>query len=143
MIQPGCIFVYGTLKCGQVREKCWPRKPQSVEPATVRGILYDLKKYPALVEGSDLVVGELWRFAAEDVPVTLTTLDEVEGYAGLADDEYRRVKMVCQTANGEIRAWTYLYARADQLTEERRVRPDAGGVCRWPPDNTVERGTEY
>jgi gamma-glutamylcyclotransferase (GGCT)/AIG2-like uncharacterized protein YtfP len=129
--QPNSIFVYGTLKRGQVREKWWPRKPLTVEPATVRGALYDLEKYPALVEGSDLVAGELWHFAAEDMLATLATLDEIEGCAGLADDEYRRVEIVCQTANGAVPAWTYMYAQAG-FRPSQRVQTDAIGLCRWP-----------
>src|SRR5262245_58510105 len=104
------VFVYGTLKRGEVREKCWPRQPLSLEPATVRGCLYDLGPYPALVEGDDTVAGELWEFSQLDIPPTLAALDEVEGYRGLEDDEYRRVITLCQTSAGPVTAWTYLYS---------------------------------
>jgi gamma-glutamylcyclotransferase (GGCT)/AIG2-like uncharacterized protein YtfP len=59
MDQLSGVFVYGTLQRGGVRERCWPRKPIYVEVARVRGALYDLGPYPALVEGSDFVAGEL------------------------------------------------------------------------------------
>lgn len=143
MTQPNSIFVYGTLKRGHVREMCWPNKPQSVEPATVRGALYDLKKYPALVEGNDLVAGELWGFAAADMPVTLATLDEVEGCSGRADDEYRRGVIECQVANGMVSAWTYMYARAGGLWSSRRVHSDATGVCSWPRMAAKRERPEY
>jgi gamma-glutamylcyclotransferase (GGCT)/AIG2-like uncharacterized protein YtfP len=45
------VFVYGTLKRGEVRAACWPREPVKVEEATVRGALFDLGDYPALVPG--------------------------------------------------------------------------------------------
>ena len=54
-ITPILVFVYGTLKRGEARARLWPRKPQAVEPATVRGTLYDLGDYPALVPGDDTV----------------------------------------------------------------------------------------
>jgi gamma-glutamylcyclotransferase (GGCT)/AIG2-like uncharacterized protein YtfP len=125
------IFVYGTLKRGGVREKCWPRKPLVVEVATVRGTLYDLGPYPALVEGNDLLEGELWHFAADGLPPTLAVLDQVEGYSGKTDDWYRRIIIDCQTAAGIAQAWTYLYARAHELRHAQRMTPNASGVCQW------------
>jgi gamma-glutamylcyclotransferase (GGCT)/AIG2-like uncharacterized protein YtfP len=70
-----CVFVYGTLKRGQVRERSWPRQPLAVEPAWTLGRLFDLGPYPGLLAGTDRVLGELWRFAAEDLPETLRVLD--------------------------------------------------------------------
>src|SRR5262245_14183266 len=132
MDQPGGVFVYGTLKRGQVREGCWPRRPLSVEMARVRGLLYDLGPYPGLTEGGDVVAGELWRFAAEDMEATLAALDEVEGYSGDGDDWYRRVVIECHTASGVVLAWTYLYARTNELQVSRRIGSDSSGVCHWP-----------
>jgi gamma-glutamylcyclotransferase (GGCT)/AIG2-like uncharacterized protein YtfP len=129
---PTAIFVYGTLKRGGVREICWPRKPLAIEAATVHGALYDLGPYPALVEGHDVIAGELWHFAAEDLPSTLAVLDEVEGYSGNADDWYRRVIIECQATKGAVQAWTYLYARTSELRDSQRIKPDASGVCHWP-----------
>lgn len=131
MGEPLAVFVYGTLKRGDVREKCWPRTPVKVEGATVRGELYDLGPYPGLIEGDDVVAGELWSIAAEDVAATLAALDEVEGFRGAVDDLYRRVVVECRTAAGVIPAWTYLYARASELRAEQRILPDREGVCGW------------
>src|SRR5438093_3247250 len=44
------VFVYGTLKRGEERARCWPRSPERVVPATTQGRLYDLGTYPALVQ---------------------------------------------------------------------------------------------
>jgi len=132
MDQPGGVFVYGTLKRGQVRERCWPRRPLAVDPATVLGALYDLGPYPALVAGSDRVGGEVWRFGAEDMEATLAALDEVEGYNGDGNDWYRRVVIECHTASGVVQAWTYLYARMYELQVSRRIGGDSSGVCHWP-----------
>jgi len=130
--EPTAIFVYGTLKRGQERERCWPRRPVAIEPATVRGALFDLGPYPALVEGDDTVGGELWQFAPVDMPPTLAALDQVEGSAGKPNDLYRRVIVHCQKAEGTASAWTYLLARTSLLRSARRMAPDASGVCVWP-----------
>jgi gamma-glutamylcyclotransferase (GGCT)/AIG2-like uncharacterized protein YtfP len=130
------VFVYGTLKRGQVRERCWPRKPLDVAPATVGGRLYDLGPYPALASGSDRVTGELWRFAAEDIVATLAALDEIEDYRGGPEDLYRRAIIECESATGRARAWTYLYAKASELREEQRIALDANDVCGWPAVKT-------
>jgi gamma-glutamylcyclotransferase (GGCT)/AIG2-like uncharacterized protein YtfP len=88
-VGPLAIFVYGTLQRGQVRERCWPRPALRVEPATVRGWLFDLGPYPALVvpaagEVADTIAGELWHVAADDLEVTLAALDRIEGFQGNA-----------------------------------------------------------
>lgn len=125
------MFVYGTLKRGEAREQCWPRRPSKVEAATVCGALYDLGPYPALVAGDETITGELWHFHPGDMDVTLAALDRVEGFRGSDDDLYERVVIECQTVTGGVQAWTYLYARARDLTDAQRVLRDAAGLCRW------------
>jgi len=128
---PVAVFVYGTLKRGEVREWCWPASPIAVEPATVRGALYDLGPYPALIVGMDTVAGELWQFVPGDMPATLIALDRVEGFAGQDDDLYRRVIVDCKTAAGSTRAWTYELAKAELLITARRIFPNDRDVCIW------------
>ena len=134
------VFVYGTLKRGEAREKCWPRRPLSVEPATVRGRLYDLGPYPALIEGAETVAGELWNFAAEDLSPTLAALDEIEGYRGREEDQYRRVVIQCRLPGGEVAAWTYLFSRLQDIARATKIPPDENGVRRWSkPDVPLHR----
>src|SRR5262245_12022005 len=131
MDKPSAVFVYGTLMRGEVREGCWPRKPDGVETASVRGALFDLGPYPGLVEGEDVVLGEVWTFGEEDLAATLEVLDEIEGVRGRADDEYRRVVMECETKRGNVSAWAYVYERLEALNGARRVKPDEHGCCSW------------
>jgi gamma-glutamylcyclotransferase (GGCT)/AIG2-like uncharacterized protein YtfP len=130
---PSAVFVYGTLKRGEAREMCWPRRPQAVDRATVHGTLYDLGPYPALAAGSDRVGGELWRFSVDDMAATLAALDEVEGYSGSEGDLYRRGVIECETAEGTSRAWTYYFTNLDELRQARRIWKDANGLCQWTP----------
>jgi gamma-glutamylcyclotransferase (GGCT)/AIG2-like uncharacterized protein YtfP len=109
----------------------WPRSPVAVEVAEVRGRLFDLGPYPALVAGEGRVAGELWRFTEEDLAVTLAALDRIEGFCGQADDWYHRQVIQCRVADESVPAWTYSYARPQELAAACRVPPDADGLCRW------------
>ena len=132
MAEPACIFVYGTLKRGEVRERCWPHKPVSVEWATLSGELRDLGAYPALVPGDDIVLGELWRIEPRDMAATLATLDEIEGFGQGEDDLYVRQVVRCLTLAAETRiAYTYFYANPAAIASRPVVLPDRDGYCQW------------
>jgi gamma-glutamylcyclotransferase (GGCT)/AIG2-like uncharacterized protein YtfP len=127
------LFVYGTLQRGQCREQFWPHRPIRIESATLRGQLRDLGPYPALIDGDDVIGGELWHIAPEHISRTLTVLDEVEdvavGEAGL----YARRIVKCHADGGQIvRAYAYYYSRPAEIAHHPRVSPGADGVCRWP-----------
>lgn len=134
--QPTAVFAYGTLKRGQERESCWPRRPVRVDAATVRARLFDLGPYPALLpaDGADAddVSGELWTFAAEDFPATLRALDEVECY-GIDDvDLYERRVIDCRLPTGDlVAAYVYFLADVDEALRSPRVRPGADGTVEW------------
>lgn len=162
---PLAIFVYGTLKREQLRGRLWPRPPLSIEPAIATGTLYDLGPYPGLVDGDQLVLGEVWTFRREDLQETLLVLDRIEGFDPKSDSgEYvRRVIQVeilpaAEAPKGAgnalnetelpqkstISAWTYLYNEPLRLSLARRIEVwmEAGGcwVCQWPdPISRVPR----
>jgi gamma-glutamylcyclotransferase (GGCT)/AIG2-like uncharacterized protein YtfP len=125
------VFVYGTLKRGECREKCWPIPPREVVPATVLGLLYDLAPYPGLVAGRHRVAGEAWHFAEADMPVTLAALDDIEGAYGRDGDEYHRDVVLCSTATGDLYAWAYFYQRVHELHSAKPIWPNAEGFCCW------------
>jgi len=127
------VFVYGTLKRGQEREGCWPRKPLRVASAEMRGQLYDLGPYPALVPGTDRVLGELWFLAEADVAETLRVLDEVECY-GIEDvDLYVRRVIECWTLDDGERHAAYVYFLADESHARKHsaVPTRADGFAEW------------
>lgn len=134
------VFVYGTLQRGEVRERCWPRKPLRIEWCTVNGELHDLGEYPALVSGERAIMGELWQFREDDIEVTLQTLDEIEWFGQDGNDLYvREVKSCRSMAGDERQAFVYLYANPSTIATAPIVLPDAEGFCRWTqrPDNAT------
>ncbi len=133
------IFVYGTLKRGEVRARCWPRSAAHVVPATTQGWLYDLGPYPALIDGTDTVVGELWFVNESDLVETLRVLDEIECFGVDDVDLYVRVTITCASLAGEtFRAYTYHFAHPQDLDSATRVAPDDDGLCRWPRHNQTK-----
>jgi hypothetical protein len=47
---------------------------------------------------------------------------------------YQRVTITCQTATGSGLAWTYRYARCEQLQMSLRIAPNLDtGQTGWPP----------
>ncbi len=135
------IFVYGTLKQGCLRSGVWPRTPVSIRPALIRASLYDVGPYPAIGEGDDWVLGEVWTLLESDLPITLEVLDEVEGYAALgSDNEYLRVIVEAEFADGsKAIVFTYRFADLTRLTTLRRIEAHqefAGKKCAsWPDAN--------
>jgi gamma-glutamylcyclotransferase (GGCT)/AIG2-like uncharacterized protein YtfP len=128
------IFVYGTLKRGQCREKYWPRAPLSVETAFTRGRLYDLGPYPAMTAGHDLIRGELWHLRPEDLGATLETLDSIEGCVDGTGDQYIRVVIDCLDETGRRqRAYAYHFAQLEKIGRFPVVAVRPSGYCEWTP----------
>lgn len=129
------VFVYGTLKRGEVRARFWPRPAVSVEAAVIQGQMHDLGPYPALVDGQHQIAGELWRLAPEDMPETLRVLDAIECYDQGGVDLYVRRAVQGRTASGEaFQAYAYFYGQPERIARYPVVAPDINdGLCRWPP----------
>lgn len=140
------IFVYGTLKRGEERARSWPHAPRLIEWATIRGELRDLGPYPALLEGDDLILGELWHIAAEHLERTLAVLDEIECFGHEEVDLYvRRVVSACTLANEPREAWVYYLADPSQAARAATVLPDRDGFCHWSrqiPPRTAPRSSD-
>jgi gamma-glutamylcyclotransferase (GGCT)/AIG2-like uncharacterized protein YtfP len=116
MNEPLPIFVYGTLKRGEEREGKWPRRPTR----------------PALAEGDDVVAGELWHLAPEDVEPTLKTLDAVEEVLPEGTGLYERRVVKCRNEAGQmLNAYAYFYARAADLAEKTPLASGSDGCVKW------------
>lgn len=134
------VFVYGTLKTGQIRERSWPRRPVSIELGWTLGVLYDTGPYPALVAGQDAVAGEVWGFEEADMTETLEVLDRIEGTNQPDEENYynRERATVFLQKGGQREAFLYRFARLDQVTGFGYLQPklDIGGqlLSIWPEE---------
>jgi len=118
------IFVYGTLRQSRPaagRESIPPiqlaRHARRLGDATVAGRLYDLGRYPGLVDSdspADRVRGELYRMHRPDE--LLPRLDEYECCIPHAPARSEFVRTVCPVhltaADRTLHAWVYFYNRA-------------------------------
>lgn len=152
------VFVYGTLKRGQCREKMWPRPPLSIRPGYVRGTLFDLGPYPAMwcadchewesaaASGNDhcdcdWIEGEIWTLAKSDMAITIEELDEIEETnQPSVCNQYdqilvRAYETPCQAGNKtpSILALTYQFSDIRKLPATYRMQPvGSSNVVAWP-----------
>ncbi|MFV0479008.1 MAG: gamma-glutamylcyclotransferase [Anaerorhabdus sp.] len=108
------IFVYGTLRKGMRNYNTYLLgRVSSHQEAYVRGKLYSIKgkDYPALVEGNDLILGEI--LDIDDDQNLLQELDKMEGYNGEGNlsNEYNRqlMSIVDQNENFLGNYFVYCY----------------------------------
>jgi gamma-glutamylcyclotransferase (GGCT)/AIG2-like uncharacterized protein YtfP len=104
------IFAYGTLM---------PRDPESAaregwEPDAVRGRLYDLGPFPALVDLDDPESGWVDGYLRRDVPAEM--VQRLDAYEGIDRGPYRRVRTI--TRNNNL-VWVYVH--------DQPLPPDARG----------------
>lgn len=73
------VFVYGTLMSGECNHH-YMSDSVCLGPATVHGYdMYDVGWYPAITEGDNLIIGELYQVPLEDMP----SIDMLEGEGSL------------------------------------------------------------
>ncbi len=106
------LFAYGTLM---------PRGQEAAlaegwRPDAVRGRLYDLGPYPALVDLDDRAAGWVEGFVR---PVERTDLVQFDHYEDVDGGLYRREET---TTRDNMRVWVYVYAGA--------LPPEARGPLR-------------
>lgn len=94
--EPRHVFVYGTLRRGDVRDinRLLPT-PRFVGAATVPGQLYHLGRYPGIVLGGEVSVhGEVYEISAELERV----LDEIEDVWPEPSGEYSKREVTVRLA---------------------------------------------
>ncbi len=112
-VEPGHLFVYGTLRPGDVR---WGFLEPYVGDAgvsdSVAGALYDTGLgFPAAIfDRPGTIVGITYELVAATLDRALAELDEVEG---TVDGYYHRVRLT--TAAGTS-VWAYQYGSGLELT---------------------------
>jgi gamma-glutamylcyclotransferase (GGCT)/AIG2-like uncharacterized protein YtfP len=103
------LFVYGTLRPNSGHEMgIWfAQHAHYIGQATLRGQLYQVSYYPALVQGSDHVIGDIYACPSE----LWQRLDEFEEAVG-DNAEYERHLTPVLLATGQwLSAWVYWYQR--------------------------------
>lgn len=106
------FFVYGTLLEGFINyEKYLKGKIITREYAKAKGELYHLVNcgYPAMVDGSDYVYGELIEF--KDYINTMKEIDEMENYYGEnnSKNEYNKMEIEVELLEGGKKEVAYAY----------------------------------
>lgn len=111
------IFVYGSLMEGFFNyTKYLEGNVISKDKATIEGKLYDMphKGYPAVINGTDIVHGEL--YSLKDFSHNLSALDKMENYFGEnnPNNEYNRIIVSVTLESGKIEdAYMYFYNLED------------------------------
>lgn len=112
------IFVYGSLRTGFYNyDKYLKGKVSDTKLGNVKGKLYHMpnKGYPALLEGEDIVIGEV--MTIKDFEEVMIPMDKMENYYGPNDirNEYNRIIMDVKLENGETEScYVYYYAMNDE-----------------------------
>jgi 8-oxo-dGTP pyrophosphatase MutT (NUDIX family)/gamma-glutamylcyclotransferase (GGCT)/AIG2-like uncharacterized protein YtfP len=100
------VFVYGTLLTGERNHYIAAPHVKSTSPGAVRGCMYNVGRYPAMVleaEGAE-IPGEWFRVTQEG----LKQMDLLEEYYGPdQDNEYERVWV--EDISGDRKGYTYVW----------------------------------
>ena len=117
------IFFYGTLMAGfdRRRRAGMDEKLTYVGRAYIRGKMFDLGLYPAVVPAPDTQVwGEVYRMA--DPALVIGAMDDIEGYRAEDPDKSlysRQIATVTFADGGTDEAWVYFYNAP--LGQARRI----------------------
>lgn len=105
MSEPLHVFVYGTLRRGEVNDINRLRPaPRFLGLARIHGTLYDLGPYPGIVLGGEgWVQGEVYAISAE----LERQLDLIEEVAPVPSGEYLRRHLYVDVAGQSLRCLVY------------------------------------
>ncbi|HEY8528050.1 MAG TPA: gamma-glutamylcyclotransferase [Paenibacillaceae bacterium] len=104
------LFVYGTLRRGEINHGLLDASPCESLVAWVSGSLVDTGRgYPAITKGPGMVCGEIYRVDRD----TLAHIDDLEDYYGPGDPRnlYERVETKALTDRGEVDVLVYVSDR--------------------------------
>lgn len=103
------FFVYGTLKVGGRFAERFDKFRVSVKNGTLKNVdLFDLGSFPAIIDGTNKVFGEIHQYEQEET--VLKIFDTIEGYNRNKESEsfYIRKEVTVETDDGkEVRAIAY------------------------------------
>lgn len=110
------LFVYGTLRraCPTGAHQKYLANAEFVDKGSVRGLLYRVSYYPALVldQTGDPVIGEIYRLCDSHQLARLDAYEECT-YPALPGQEYQRCLVEVESGQGKrYSAWVYTYLRS-------------------------------
>lgn len=95
-----------------------------ITPGRTHGRLYHLPEgYPALLEGNEIIEGEIMEPVDEDL---LNTLDWLEGYAESGSNNLyvREARSILTESGDEVTCWIYIYADEKYAKENGILVPN-------------------
>lgn len=119
--EPSLLFVYGSLRpaCRNPMSRYLEARATLLGRGRIRGSLYDLGWYAALVAGEPgAVQGEIYHISD---PAVWRTLDRYEGCSPEfpRPTEYARLLLPLRTAGQILQGWVYVYNLPLPLTAHR------------------------
>jgi gamma-glutamylcyclotransferase (GGCT)/AIG2-like uncharacterized protein YtfP len=116
------VFVYGTLKPGQVNFERYCGGDRTITPplpAQVRGKLFGLSLgYPAMTLGETWVQGYLLALADETILVALDALEDYRPHRAEAQNEYQRREVEVFETDGRSLGLAWVYFMTLQKVEQ-------------------------
>ena len=106
MTQPTYLFVYGTLRSKveiPVKQEIGQRW-QVIGETEIKGSLYDMGDYPAAVQGSGTIKGEV--YLIKEPEAVFGILDKYEGEA-----YKRQLENIVLPDGNNVQAWVYWYIK--------------------------------
>ena len=105
---PQYLFVYGTLRpcLAGPEQKLITREFTLVGPATISGVLYDLKHYPGVQDGAGRISGDVLFFSNNEL------LRDIDAYEGCYDPPplfLRKTTCATLESGKTLVAWVYYY----------------------------------
>lgn len=115
------LFVYGTLMRGFSRAHALSRS-QYLGNGYIQGELYNIGRFPGVIEGKDHIVGELYETPDE----SLNLLDQIEGYDPEFSPNCLYIRKSCTVYldTGEITTATAYFYNRPVVDKEKIVHGD-------------------
>jgi len=119
------VFVYGTLMKGFWNYKRYLEgKISRITPGKTYGLLYHLPEgYPALIQGNEIVEGEIMEPVDENL---LKQLDRLEGYDSRRSNNlyFRELRSILTDSGEKMSCWIYVYADERYAKENGSLVPN-------------------
>lgn len=138
------IFVYGTLKRGQINDHLLASYALTIREATIDGLLYDVGEFPALIDGHGKVHGEVVAVEPALLSHVLAVLDRLEDFVQNEPESsmYLRRVVHAETASQSVNAYAYFFNIAHPaLPPINRLQYLSEGTWPGPTAGTARFGS--